>query len=195
MWSRGHSLENYYLDLTALREPLRTFSVSDHFDEALGLFDQCFAAALCMACALSLVARDTDRMGVVKGSIRWSVIDLQDGKVTMDAAQWQRVMRQMRLDQPTIDVILKGFRFWTRRFVLAHSSVARWICHGHLGLACLWAVYARCVYEVNGRDAHETARILRVEESVRFNACLESWIREGIDELSGPLIVLRMLGL
>src|SRR5437660_10174463 len=51
IWSRGHSLENYYFDFSSLRRPLRHFSMTPHFDDALDLFEQNFEHIITLACS------------------------------------------------------------------------------------------------------------------------------------------------
>jgi hypothetical protein len=53
----------------------------------------------------------------------------------------------------------------------------RWLCHGHVGLTVMWAIYARCVYEASNRNRTETLKVLSAKESLRLKACIESWVQ------------------
>ncbi|MGE5553933.1 MAG: hypothetical protein ACM3XZ_08460 [Betaproteobacteria bacterium] len=197
VWSRGHSLENYYFDFGTLREPLRTFSVTVFFDEALARFEHAFESCLRLACASSLAAHEANRVKAVKASIDWKALNLRQNEIELNAPAWRdNMVSRLNLTTQQADFLVESYQRWSAAVATTDPSLIRWLCHGHIGLSVLWAGYARCVYEVTGQDEGETARVLGAEESVRFNACAESWTRRALhDGVPAPLILLEMLGL
>jgi hypothetical protein len=202
VYSRGHSIENYFFSSEILKEPLRTFSVTEHFDSALDLFDTVVLQALSIACAIGLSARDNGLLRPVRDSLRWDLFGVSDRILSFDHARWARSLSdRIRLDTQRVDSLMDSFSTWSPIARRSDPEVIRWMCDGHLGLSAIWAVYGACVAAVcaesGSPDIHrEVVRVLKAEESVRFNACAESWARRAPASAAlYPLEVLVLLGL
>jgi hypothetical protein len=206
VWSRGHSIENYYFDFDTLRQPLRTFSVIDYFRDVFELFERIFEQTIRLACAASLAGDELQRLKPIKSSADRDIFDIafsgSEVTLTIKLNAWKAcLLNKQRLSEGTADGILEHFRLWYDRVKEADFRIVRWMCHGHIGLAFIWAAYSRCVCEVcqrAGRSNPETEarRILKAEESVRFNTCAEVWARRALGNQSEyPVEVLKLLGL
>lgn len=207
IWSRGHSIENYYFDFNTLRSPLREFSVTDRFRDALALLEAVFAQTIRLACAASLAGDEIGMLSLVKGSVGQDVFDVcnaGEASLTLGLGAWcSKLMGRLRSSEGIAERLIDRFQFWYARVEAADFHVVRWMCHGHIGLAFIWAVYSRCVLEVckqRGYSEHdseaEARRVLKAEESVRFNACAARWVERSLgDHCSYPMQVFELLGL
>lgn len=194
VWTRGHSIENYYFDFLTLREPMKSFCRSDRFPVALAMFEEVFHSALGVACAVSLAGRDVGYISALAGSINWRLLDVGAGVVALDTSVWAPIL-QDRLGLPTGVAASLASRYghWLMKVRAADPEVTRWMCHGHVGLAMLWATYARCVYDTTGQDEAETNRVLAAEH-IRFSHCADAWVRREAELHESPRIVLELLG-
>jgi hypothetical protein len=201
VWSRGHSAENYFFEFATLREPLRDFSVTEYFDRALDRFETVLEPTIGLACAATLAGRECNLLWVIP-KINWRMVQVSPPAVTLARAIWQEALvERHNLTPLQADALGARLDTWRRLVSASDYSVVRWLCHGHAGLAFIWAVYARCVFDVcdeaepSVREGH-ARRVLKAEESVRFNACAARWARRALrDECEYPMEVLRLLGL
>jgi len=205
VWSRGHSVENYYFDFETLRVPLRAFSVTDAFCDALDLFEKVFEQTIRLACAASLAGDELQKLRLVERSIEFSVFRFMPDApeiLTLDLDMWKEdLVKKHRLANTVAKDLIKHFRAWHDRVEHSEFCPVRWMCHGHIGLAFIWGVYGGCVHEIclrRGYDvevaASEARRVLRAEKSVRFNLCAENWVRRALrDHCSYPQEVFRLL--
>lgn len=202
VWSRGHSVENYFFSTEILREPLRTFSVTDFFDSALDLFDAVVLQAIAIACAIGLSGWENESLSAVRGSLRWELFRFSEGAFSFDHVGWARVLaNQIRMKPKSVDSLTGSFLKWSAVTRESDPEVVRWLCDGHVGMSAMWAVYGACVAaactESGMTDVQrEVSRVLKADESVRFNACAESWARRAIgDGVVFPVEVPKLLGL
>jgi hypothetical protein len=206
IWSRGHSIENYYFDFELLRQPLRLFSVTDRFSEALDLFESVFEKAIRLACIISLASYEVEMLDPARGSIGREIFRIkQEGDITLelDLDTWQFILtEQIRLTTGMTDRLIERFLSWAEHIEKTDFEVVRWICHGHIGIAVIWAVYSCCVgWICRQQDCEEDAerearRVLKADESVRFNACAEYWVQKSLgNHCLYPQKVFDLLGL
>jgi hypothetical protein len=202
IWSRGHSVENYFFDFTTLRDPLVDFSTTDYLHQAITLLENLFESTIRLACAASLTGQEIQNLNIIKSSIDWKVIEIENQTLRINLNTWKEILiEKMKLPMDRSNRIIDLFNRWSNSLRDVDFTIIRWLCHGHIGLTFIWAVYARCVFEVcsnpNPRErAREPTRVLRAEESVRFNACAGSWARRSLrGECDYPSDVFRMLGI
>jgi len=196
VWSRGHSIENYFFDLDILREAFQLFADSESSHSALETFRRVFGPSLFLACAASLAANDTGFLTLVAGSIDWKIIQLSKDSVAIDVAQWKdRLVNDRGATECIADQIIDRYNYWHSRAAVSQPQTVRWLCQGHIGFRMIWAVYARCLYEASGRTERETVDVLRADEKVRFCACAEFWAKRTTGGgVPYPSAVLAMLG-
>jgi hypothetical protein len=201
VWSRGHSAETYFFEFETLREPLRAFSVTEHFDQALDCFERVFEATIRLACAASLAARECGMLRLAP-IVDYRMVELCPPDVLLDIERWTDALcSRQGLSRVQADGLAQKLGSWRNVTKAADYGVVRWMCHGHAGLAFVWAVYSRCVHDAceeldpNIRES-EARRVLRADESVRFNACASSWAARALGgQCEYPVEVLRLLGI
>jgi hypothetical protein len=196
VWSRGHSIENYCFDFGVLREPLRIFTTTAEFDRTLAMFEGKFMPALLVACAASLAGKDVGFLDPIRASITWKLIQVKKTEVSIDPGAWREVLlKKIKLSVAVVDEFLNRFAHWREILAGVDPNVIRWLCHGHIGFVTLWATYASCVFEVTGHNEGDTSKVLSAPESVRFYACVDTWVRQAL--AGGALLpweVLDLLG-
>jgi hypothetical protein len=181
IWSRGHSIENYFFEFTILNRPLRHFSITPYYDDALDLLEQNLPYILKLACAMGLAARECNLLGAIKGSIDWNILQFNSSELTLDVQKWEEALikkPQIRKDQARN--VIDAFYKYSRKISRIDADIIRWLCHGHIGMSCIWASYARCIFEVcrksgGEKPSHEANNVLKAEETVRFNSCASEW--------------------
>src|SRR2546421_1849640 len=187
IWSRGHSLENYYFDFSSLRRPLRHFSMTPHFDDALDLFEQNFEQIIRLACSVGLAGMKCGMLQYVKRSIDWTVLEFNTLDLTINTANWRRILNQKRIKSEDVNTIIETFQKLLEKLLITNFNVVRWICHGHIGITVIWAAYARCVFEVCQRLGNEDPRseainVIRANETVRCNGCASEWAQQALNK-------------
>jgi len=206
VWSRGHSIENYLFDFDILRRPLRSLSTTDRFREALDLFETVFQTTIRLACAASIAGYRLGKLNLVSKSVNWEVltIDPAQGQLALDYDAWkQKLVKRHSLPAEQTSALVEQVRSWSSVVGSSDWHIARWMCHGHIGLAFVWAAYGRCVHEVchrassdHKKAAAEARKVLKADSSVRFNVCAEWWVQRALgNHCDWPVEVLQLLGL
>ena len=157
MWARGHSSENYFFDFATLRTPLRSLSVIDRSHEALSLFERVFESAIRLACIASLAGDEVQRLGVVSASVNRQILEIlpaESGEMLVpDHNVWEKnLVRNNQLSASSAKKLIERAHSWHNIVESSNWHVVRWMCHGHIGLAFIWAAYSRCVLETYLRD-------------------------------------------
>ncbi len=187
IWSRGHSIENYYFDLSTLRRPLRNFSTTPFFDDALDLFEQCLEQTIEIACAVGLAASECGMLQSVKSSIDWKVLEFNNSELIVNTGIWLSVLvSKKKVRTEDAHLLVETFQSWFTKVSVTDFKIVRWLCHGHIGVTVIWAAYARCVFEVCRRlgseDPQGEARnVLRANETVRCNGCASEWAQQALN--------------
>lgn len=204
--SRGHSIENYFIDLRTLRGPLRTFSVEErfNFEAAFALYKRIFDSLVRSASAVGLAARDLGMLSRLTGGVGWQAIRLGPGEATIDTTRWRDLLvNSRRWSSQSAAEIISLYQSYMERTIGADPEVLRWMCHGHIGLSTLWEGYARCAYQSvldSGGDALMAERAISgvrsPQPAIKLSRCAESWCYlvfvEGVE---APLLVFELLGL
>jgi len=202
VWSRGHSVENYYFDFNILRKPLRGFTSSPLFDKALILFESNFDEIIRSACAVSLAGYQIGAVNIIRGSIDMTSMKMENSKIVFDTVQWQRFMitkQSIQISRAT--EIIDSFHIWLERIKKIDNLLPRWLCHGHIGMVFIWSAYAACVFEVCKAEGmadyqKEAKNVLKAEESVRFNICADIWTQSVCsNQCEHPLEIFKEMGL
>lgn len=200
VWSRGHSLENYFFDFAILRDPMLQFTSTEYFHDVLDRFERLLESTIRTACAASLAGQESDTLLFVSRRFSWEYVEISSTgrEIIVNCDTWE----QAEQNKPS------GFQYFCTRFAnclervrQADINVVRWMCHGHMGLRFLWEVYARCVFEASQRAGEEQRKetrqpLLQADDRIRFNACVDSWARTAsANQCEYPSFVLAMLGL
>ena len=199
VWSRGHSIENYYFEFLILRNPLRDLGIISNFESALLLYEKIFDSIIRLACAASLAAHELKNYSMIRASIDWKVFQINSQKIMMNYNEWRNRILENGNTSQLADQILDKFRKWDTQLQTADLAIVRWICHGHIGIKTMWEAYAKCVAETsskNGDNPESQARdVLRANERLRLNLCSNAWTSNIISNKSQyPSEILTLLG-
>lgn len=207
-WTRGHSIENYCFDFQTLRRPLRTLSNTVHFRDALSLFRAVFEDALRLACVITLLGKENNVLKRIRASVTTDIFEINDKggspKLTINLDLWKKqLLERNNIPKHIVDDIVKEFPSWKDIVWRSDLSVVRWFCHGHIGLNVVWTVYSYCIFMISKKlnedyrvAKREAQQVLKTEESVRFRACMDFWIRQNLGQGNEfPYEVFDLLGI
>lgn len=201
VWSRGHSIENYFFDIDVVREPIDTLSTAQFTKQALLKFEEMFNELLRLACIIGLLGKDIGNYKILKSILTWEMIIIINGKMVIDKAHVIRELRSKNFHEEIISKIDSRYDHWYEIVNNTDNETVRWLCHGHTGLSILWAGFKRIVYEVsvlNGAEnpMKEVTHAIEVGEKIRCNACAMQWKKQPVvNSDQYPFELLRMLGL
>lgn len=201
VWTRGHSIENYYFEFETLREPISTLSSTPYYQLALDVFERNFERVIRLACISSLLGLEIENFEIIRSSISWKIFNLTDGEICLALSVLDNIMRTKNLPDVIINQVISRFDYWEQLVSRADYDLVRWICHGHMGLTFIWAAFKRIVFEVSKnegcpRPKVEVEHTLDTKEDIRFNAIALKWITRSLgNETVFPFEVLKMLGL
>lgn len=201
VWSRGHSIENYYFDYEMLNRPLFEDSDTDYFIGALDLFKKNLESIIRLACSAGLAGRETGSLSVVRSSVRWEMFRFEKNQISLDTGQWIKILNGMKLTQAKITSIIESYTNWFNKVQKSNYEVVRWMCDGHTGMKYIWAAYGGCVFEVCKQAKYDdpnnqVQKVFRSDEISRFQACAAAWVEKAIgNQTIYPVEVLRLLDL
>ncbi len=203
VWSRGHSIENYFFDFAVLARPLRHHSVTLYYKDALGLFKQNMEQVLREACAIGLAAWKCSSLECVRGSIAdWEILEMSASGLSIDTEKWmQNLIAKQKMRHEDAQNLKEAFQKWSLKVSVIDFNVVRWLCDGHIGLTFIWTAFARCVFEISKKSGQrdpgkEARRVLRSDETVRFNACASEWAFQAVTQACDyPIDIFTVLGI
>jgi hypothetical protein len=124
------------------------------------------------------------------------------GRLELDTDHWRTDLGS-RKGLPTgwADDAPSEYARWREGVWAADFAVVRWLCHGHIGLAVIWAAVARCVFEA--AEGFPIAERNKLADEVRkgpheqrLRGCIDRWVEYALGGVSDcPHVVLEMLGL
>ena len=203
VWSRGHSVENYLFDFRCFAEKAKEYLPAEFLSTAVQLFQQVFQDAVRVACALGLAGyhHPTQNLKVMSRAVDWHCLSMDGGRLVLDLERWKQELAQKHMASDWINEGEKQYLKWWVIVSSADYQVVRWLCHGHVGIAAVWAAFARCVYQAcstltpverdNLAKAAATAN-----KQIRFRGVVEQWTQQALkSHLECPNVIFRMLGL
>jgi hypothetical protein len=205
VWSRGHSVENYYFDLVSFR---KSFELSSpihiaHVEAAINLFEKIFESILHLSCAISLAARDSEYLsdataGPVKQCIHWSNLNISQDTININGDKWKKILQETGKSER----FFARYNYWYQRLATIDRKILRWLCHGHIGFILFWEAYARCIYETCSENEEHKEKskwvsyVSRLREDMRFHVLTTNWLEKALDgEVLYPQVVLEKLGI
>jgi len=194
IWSRGHSIENYFFDAQCLEATFRALTPPEFQRRTWVAFRELFPSVLLSAASVALAGRDLCNIRRVASTINWECLGIIGNEIAVNTAQWRPRLLQV-WPAADADKVIERYEHW--KGVLEHSSgeVVRWLTHGHVGFCMIWHSYARCAFEVSGGDARVPERIVSVREDVRINLCADSWVqRVAANTAPYPDVLMKVLG-
>ena len=204
VWSRGHSIENYYFDIASLRKSFELSSPIQiaYVRAALNLFEDIFESILLVSCAISLAARDTEYLsksnkGLIKQCMDWKNLYINEKRIYINSDKWKKIL----LDTEKSEKFLQKYDYWQQRIAALDWNTLRWLCHGHIGFTMFWAAYLRCLYETCAEREEENngskmvSQVQKFKEDTRFHFCSINWAENVLaSEITYPQVVLEKLG-
>lgn len=148
IWTRGHSLENYFLNRLIIKDVFEELSESEVFYKAIVQFEKVFDDALKWSAALSLAARE---LKVIQKCDKyfldnryWEFLGFCKNKVNLDREEWMKiVVEEDKFEQSEVEDLFSGIYKFSE-IISGKKNIHKWICHGHLGIKFIWLVYLKC---------------------------------------------------
>ena len=202
VWSRGHSIENYLFEFIVLHNPLRDFSETEYYREALNTFEFFFDDILIISCALSLAAYEIDAINRVIGTINRGLFDLTDGSLVLDRIAWRELLlSRAGFSNLEVNDLIKQYDKFVKKLPSEDINIVRWLVHGHLGFQVFWIFYSYCVYHVfpgrnHSKKQKEAQKVMSAKLGVRFNRAASSWVGQFSNDYDKyPIDLLNLLGI
>jgi len=202
IWTRGHSIENYYFDFEVLYDAITSFSSTRYRQETLVIFRENFGAIIEIASTLSLLGMEFNMLKDIRGSIDWEQFKLLDNKVVFDLASLEKKLidrRHIKKNSP----FKPRFLYWKTIVDNADVGTVRWVCHGHIGITVIWNSFEGFVFAISQKDGNENPRsevgkaIGGVNKKNRLTACATAVVNhlkdEKLDKSNYPFNVLNLL--
>jgi Protein of unknown function (DUF4435) len=203
VWSRGHSIENYFFDFSILRDSFRGLIAIDYFAETLLLFQIVIESAIQRACAISLAAEKSCKIKRILSTIQWEYLELDNGELMIKNMEQNLLASPPGFSPDEAKQFYEEYEKWQRR-VKSNTDflVIRWLCHGHIGIKFIWSVYQYCIYHIcSGNSDRETARKdaenkTKISEDKITHNLATCWSRKAVNhECDYPMPVLQLLGI
>lgn len=206
VWSRGHSIENYFFDRLMMKDLLRTQLDQDWFQDALDYIDKFFDSAILYACAISLAVRDTsieERIEKftqkVDCSIDHKLFILNSSELELRYNEWEERLQERLKFSPQVTMkIVRRTKDWTNRLRQVDSDIHRWLCRGHTGFKLICALLDFCVLQADPDSKGPRNRLgnSNLKNSKRLNHFANNWIEKAIsNDCIHPFQELESLGL
>lgn len=199
VWTRGHSVENYYFDFSTLQSPISALSSTRYQQLALELFERNFEWIIRMACVSSFLGMELGNFQIIRSNVSWQVFDIIEEKIVLNVGAFEKALKAKNVRSETIQQITSRYSYWEELVSRADFDIVRWACHGHIGLSFIWSTYKRFVFEVGQRRGiqrpeREVDRALEAKEEIRFITCAQNWIERALgNEGVFPYQLLQML--
>lgn len=183
IWSRGHSIENYFFEIETWREAFNDYLVSSLYQEAFAIFDSKFDDILRIACALSLAGLSENLLQPVSNSLNWQCIDITSTSIQVNLEEWQKILDgKFKLDQVRINNFIAKFETYLGMTYQYNIEISRWLSHGHIGFNFMFVVYGKCLYITALSDPRKNHRQeadkVNKNKDMRFSTAARAWIRK-----------------
>ncbi len=198
VWSRGHSVENYYFDPEIFRGPFQDVCGED-FRKAFPLFRKYISSYLKVVCVLSLLGlKNNNQTERIRASVGWNIV-ASNGE--LDIETWKTILSShLGLDDEEITSLTGYLPDLLDLVSRADIEIIKWLSHGHLGFSFLWNAFARCIYD--SFDGEENIKrkkansFLNLQNNIRFNMCGRSWAKAAVNgKAEFPTPVFELLGI
>lgn len=196
VWSRGHSIENYFFDYQIIHDSLLGLSSVECFDKAIKDFEKCFEKTIRIACALGLTGFEMGKSDIIRNSIHSNLFNIQNSEIILQVEKWENSLKTKKFTDEEVLIAVNSFQSWLSKLTSVSFESVRWLCDGHSGIEIIWAVYHRCVFTNTSENfGNEADKIYKVPEDARFQT-LASWLfrKAKTKESIYPYAVLNLLG-
>jgi len=201
VWSRGHSVENYFFCLEVLKIPLRSITKTCFYEEALSLLESSLPSIIRLAAAVSMAALQTDLLSLLGRSVTSELLRPSDSRISVDQEMWLGTLQNRhQLDRTRACAALHAFQLWSSRLEGVNDDTCKWACHGHIGLSVILASYIsllKLVARQNGSSdpRGEAKDIQKLDDATMMCILGERWVSLcKSDSVDSPIETLKEIG-
>jgi Protein of unknown function (DUF4435) len=185
IWSRGHSLENYFFEFEKLRDGLRDYGINSSYPivEVLDLFKFNFDEIVDTACAISLSAKKNSLIEVIENSLDSSIFDFTDNQIKFNLTKWDHFLySKKKLDESRRTSLIVEFNNFSTMINDCEDQTTRWLCHGHIGIKFIYSAFEACIIRICDMKnvSPDERRIRKVNYQDRFVKFSSQWIKDEV---------------
>lgn len=174
-WTKGHSIENYFIEEDFLDEGLRFLTPSPYKERALTLFKKSLNKAIQTIACLTLAAKELNNASYPCGIIKWEHI-LLDGNGNLD-------IDFSSIQNPVIGEFITAYNKYKPCILSSSTDDCLLLCRGHTAIIFIKRIYAACLYHEakihDEESAKSDARFFEnLHEAYITNALAEAWLRQ-----------------
>lgn len=139
-WTRGHSIENYAIDVNVFNAFLRDQFPEYVTGQDLAACGEGFEDVVTHAVALTLAAREErilEKLGGVVKHRHWTPSDI--GRVRVDIESVVDVLRRRNIGEERLDSFRRGWQRWQEALVGVPFAIVCRVGHGHLSWEVAWS--------------------------------------------------------
>ena len=202
VWSRGHSLENYFFVPSLLIAIYADYGQKARTDEtikeaALKLFAQFFDEGLYHALCVGMVASELKIAHKdILATLTADCFDGQTETLLFKESEWlPKIAGKTKQQQDSIE---NNLTKWQTRLKSLSISCYQYICHGHIGERILFNLFLHTINCVSDgkSNARKSIETTAGNENDRFIDYSNGWIARQLWKTSdSPIIVLQKLEL
>lgn len=153
LWTRGHSIENYFFDLNILRNSFRAITKCHNFNKAFEIFEHNFFFLLDLISSISIAF--TSRPEFIKHTI--ALIDYDIFSITTKGIAINKLSFVNRLTKKNISkkAAEEFYQDIQDNLLVANNSnskVLRWFIHSHLTIRMFRTFFAKCLFEIHHKS-------------------------------------------
>lgn len=193
VWSRGHSIENYFLAEPVL---MRAIKASQRHVPAIALktFQACLQSMLQFACTVALAGRSVSDLESLRAAVQPSVLSIGGNRIRISDKKWRDTLKRRDWCRTKIRRFILESRAWHQKVCATPIDTVRWTCHGKLTLQLMWQTYIKCLEAA--RDHSAVRQVASASRDRKYTWCIESWVASIEDvEVSFPYPLLGLLDL
>lgn len=197
LWTRGHSIENYFFEHLVLREIIKLKIAENWFGKVVSLFDKYFNACILIACAIGITAKNNSQINKVQQSIHWQMFEIEEKKLKFNTDIWAiHLIERQSLNLDKVEKLKSDFADWIAKLKDADYTVLRWLCHGHIGHKCTFSFFYFCISQICPSESKPEKYANNFRDKEYFNACALFWVKRALDgQCEHPFDSFRQLGL
>lgn len=182
VWSRGHSLENYFFDPLVLKESIFELSNEDH-SNSIQLFLDLLDKSINIACAISLATLNIGQHYNIPNvferiasslSFDSNIVEIKNTALNLNFSTWNTLLDYRLNDEEIVEYFITVFKEYLVRIESNPNGIARWLCHGHIGTNFLAIVYAQCFFNYYGSILNEQT-LLNVNHDIKLAVVVAQW--------------------
>lgn len=157
-WTRGHSIENYFIEIRNVINILATQFLSElppDYDMALARY---FVQIVYSTSIVTLAARHAGLLKRFEGisTPQFWIID-ESGDIRIQISIIESLLRDRGIDDSALQMFKSGFDCYYESVPSSLPALHRWVAHGHIGMQMIWAGVAK-VIEIGIDTQHEKDR-------------------------------------